>query len=172
MRYRNLLLLFSQEAAIDPYGENLVVNGGFETAGTGGDDFFASWDEEKTDGAIASESTIIHGGSKAAKITAGATKNSNVYQDITVEAGKEYIFDAWIASDGLNIQTGRVTVYELPGFGVLLNEVGSSTTTAYAKGSWTVTVPAGCTSIRIYLLCSFVDTGIAYFDDVSLREIL
>ena len=51
--------------------DEVLSNCGFETAGTGGDDVFAYWKEEKEDGAIAKETGAanIHSGSKSCKLT-------------------------------------------------------------------------------------------------------
>src|SRR4030065_403093 len=54
-----------------------ILNGGFETAGAGGADVWATWAETAGDGALANETTIVHGGREAGKDTAGAPAKTN-----------------------------------------------------------------------------------------------
>src|SRR3972149_11511009 len=77
-----------------------ILNGGFETAGAGGADVWATWDETAGDGALSNETTIVHGGSDAAKITAGSTANTKVANTITVRPGIEYVLRFWTRGDG------------------------------------------------------------------------
>jgi hypothetical protein len=71
---------------------NHVLNPGFETAGGGGADVFGGlWGETAGDGAIADETQHIHGGSHAAKLTAGPTKNTEIsYFTFGVTPGASY----------------------------------------------------------------------------------
>src|SRR3972149_3921648 len=62
-------------AADNAVNEHLA-NGGFETAGAGGADVWGSWTETAGDGALANETTLVHGGADAAKSTAGATDHT------------------------------------------------------------------------------------------------
>ena len=94
-------------------GPELLSNEGFETAGGGGLDIWADWTESASDGALANEVGIVHGGDDAAKVTAGATMDTRVYQDVTVTAGKMYRFLVWTYGDGTN--SGRYRLRDQTG---------------------------------------------------------
>src|SRR3990172_7900670 len=47
-----------------------ILNPGFEVAGAGGADIWANWVETAGDGALANETTEVHSGVDAAKMTA------------------------------------------------------------------------------------------------------
>src|SRR4030067_1992198 len=79
-----------------------IINGGFETAVAGGADIWAAWVETAGDGALANETTIVHGGSDAAKMTAGATANTKVAQTCGVIAGHVFILSFWTPGGGTN----------------------------------------------------------------------
>ena len=56
-----------------PTRSNLVLNPGFEIAGSGGDDVFANWNEDKASGTITRDGTEYHSGSYSCKLTAGGS---------------------------------------------------------------------------------------------------
>ena len=146
-----------------------ILNGGFETAGAGGADVWATWAETAGDGALANETTIVHGGSDAAKVTAGATANTKVAQTCGVIPGHVYTLSFWTRGDGTN--GGRYGVYDVSNSADIVAAVATGVTgTTYTQKTATFIAPAGCISVRIDLWCPTTDTGIAYFDDVSMRE--
>jgi hypothetical protein len=146
---------------------DLIVNGGFETAGAGAPDYFGTWAETAGDGAIADEGVIINAGSHAAKLTAGATANTFVSQDIVVRAGITYNFSFYTRGDGTN--SGRYGVYDLSNTADLIAQITTGIAgTTYTKFQVSFTTPAGCISVRVYVSCPAINTGIAYFDDVSV----
>src|SRR3990170_5387916 len=144
-----------------------ILNGGFETAGAGGADVWATWAETAGDGALANETTIVHGGSDAAKMTAGATANTKVAQTCGVIAGHVYILSFWTRGDGTN--GGRYGVYDVSNSADIVAAVATGVTgTTYTQKTATFIAPAGCISVRIDLWCPTTNTGVAYFDDVSM----
>ena len=154
-------------AADNAVNEHLA-NGGFETAGAGGADVWGSWTETAGSGALANETTLVHGGSDAAKITAGATANTKVAQTITTVAGENYELEFWTRGDGT--YAGRYGVYDVTGSA----DIVAAVTTGVAGTTYTMvqvrfTTPASCVSVRLDLWCPATNTGIAYFDDVSVK---
>src|SRR3990170_8781110 len=79
----------SGSVAADQAVNEHLANGGFETAGAGGADVWGSWTETAGDGALANETTLVHGGSDAAKITAGANAQTKKGQNLAPFAGGE-----------------------------------------------------------------------------------
>src|SRR3990170_2469103 len=145
-----------------------LANGGFETAGAGGADVWGSWTETAGDGALANETTIVHSGSDAAKITAGATANTKVAQTFATVAGENYELEFWTRGDGTN--AGRYGVYDVTGSADIVAAVTTGVTgTTYTMVQVRFTTPARCVSVRPDLWCPATDTGIAYFDDVSVK---
>jgi len=148
----------------------LLTNGEFETAGAGGADVFGTWVDTASDGAIAAETTFVHGGSKAAKLTAGATKDTNVAQTTTVVANTLYRLSFYTRGDGTN--TGRYSVYDVSNSADIITVTSTGVTgSTYVRVDITFTTPASCTSVRIKLWCPNTKNGIAYFDDVSLMRV-
>ena len=150
-----------------------LSNVGFETAGAGGADVFGSWVEAAGDGAIADETTAMHGGAHAAKLTAGATPAStpSLYQEITpVVPGHGYNVSFWTKGDGSN--AGRWGLWDATNEAWLTNY---NTISTGVTGDWyekeaQVWAPAGCLALRIYFFAPAVEGGIAYFDDVSIES--
>lgn len=167
------------EASGKTVAVDLIENGGFETAGAGGADVWGTWIETVGDGAIADEGTLVHGGSHAAKLTAGATRNTvirpsnissaNIYatNQIAVTAGVSYTLSFWTRGDGTN--AGRYSIYDQNNAAFIRSTVTTGVTgTSYTQVTYPFTAPAGCFQILITLWCPNVNAGVAYFDDVSL----
>lgn len=159
---------------VDTYATTeLITNGGFETAGVGDPDFFGTWTETAGDGAIADEGTIVNAGSHAAKLTSGATSNTSLYQAFTTIPGKSYTLTFKTTGDGTN--AGQYKVYNATGSADIVaikttGVVGSAPIAAedYATVTETFTAPASCVSVRVYLYCPPTNTGIAYYDTISV----
>lgn len=144
--------------------EGLVLNGGFETAGGGGADVFANWTETAGTGAIANSTP--HSGADAAQLTAGATLNTNVYQDIAVTPGVGMHLTFY--TRGVT-EAGRYQVYNNTAAADIVPIASTGVAgTIYTRVDVPFTVPAGCLSIRVYLWCPGVNATVAYFDDVFL----
>ena len=145
----------------------MLGNPGFETAGAGGADIWGSWTETAGDGALANETVSVHGGSDAAKVTAGALLNTQVAQAIAVVPGLEYTLSFWTRGDGTNDGRYRL-VNTSTGAAVIATASTGVTGTSYTEVSVLFTPPAGCTEVRLDFMCPGVDTGIAYYDDASV----
>jgi len=156
------------QVGVDETNDELVLNGDLETAGAG-PPIFQSWNDVTGDGALADEAVIVHGGSHSLKITAGATANTQSYQIITVIPGKQYRVSVWVYGDGAN--ESRLGIWDATNAAHIIVATGTGqTAAAWAERIFYFTAPAGCTSIWVRLICSTVNGGIGYFDDISLVE--
>lgn len=150
-------------------GVNLLSNGGFETPGAGGADVFGTWAETAGDGAVAAEAIDIHGGAKAAKLTAGATNNTVLASNgLAVVPGQSYQLTFWTRGDGVN--QGRFQIYDnTHGASIGAARIDTGVTgTVYALVTHTFVAPADCLLASVNLRCPNAVGASAYFDDVSV----
>lgn len=148
-------------------GEELVINGGFETAASTSAYVFEGWGELGSDGVVARVSAIKHSGTYCCRVTAGASANMQVGSTYRVRPGKTYVLSFWTRGDGT--YAGRYEVFN--------NDTNTnliSLTSTGIPGFWgqivvEITIPDGCNSISVRLRCPGVNGQNAYFDDVSLR---
>lgn len=153
---------------------NEIENPGFETAGGGGADVFANWVEAASDGAIAQAATDRSGsGSYSAKLTAGASTDTVVYQlQGGYSPGDDILFRFWTRSEAGDTSVGRYAIWDASNGAYIVsptnapNAVAGSTT--WYENRIIFEIPVGCTTIHARLLCPSVATDIAYFDDVLL----
>lgn len=168
------------DTAGDSFDENIwallsdttekLSNVEFETAGAGGADVFGTWVETAGDGTITNEGALVHGGTHACKLTAGATANTKVAQTISVKAGATYALSFWTRAVGVG--AGRYGVYDVTGAADIV-AIASTTVpgTSYTVAGLMFTTPAGCNQIRLDLWCPTVNADIAYFDDISITQV-
>lgn len=149
-------------------GSEDLTNGGFENAGGGGADIWANWTENASDGALANETTVVHGGSDAAKITAGSSVDTYVKQTFTPTTGRLHKLVFWARGDGthsiryqIEDDTNTEDIVALTSAGVTAAE--------YTQVTVYFTVPYNCTSVNIYFYCPNTDTAYGYVDDVSIK---
>lgn len=160
-------------AAPEPVlGAEILVNGGFETAGAGGADIWANWAENAGTGALADETTIVQAGGHAAKITAAPVSGAPVIeQDATVAANAWHILQFYARGDGTN--AGRWQIYEVTGatnITTLASTAVTATTYAQKSAVWRM-VPVN-TTVRIRALAGNAGTGaVSYFDTFSVKAI-
>jgi hypothetical protein len=86
--------------------KELCVNGSFEIAGAGGADIFATWTETASDGTVARVTTDNKTGKVCASLTAGASVNTNLYENITVTPGKAYVLSFYVRDLSTETVTG------------------------------------------------------------------
>jgi len=144
-----------------------LTNGDFETAGSG--TTFDSWSETESDGSIDDETTNVHGGSHALKLTSGATQDTRVYQTFGSNlAGKVVTFRMWMRGDGT--LSGRYAVYANGADSYIISATsgGGVTGTTYAEVMRSFVCPAGTTSVTLYCWSPAGNGNYAYFDDVSV----
>ena len=149
---------------------NLVTYPGFETAGGGGADVFAGWNE-LTAGAsqVVDEVVNVHGGGHAAKLVSTATDNSAVYKDITVVPGRSYLLSMWTRGDGSD--HGRFYVYDADHAEYIVEAATNEPGTDYVQVTAGFVAPAGCTTIQIGFKSPEYIAATVYFDDISLIDL-
>ncbi len=151
-------------------GSELLSNTGLEIAGSGDPDFWGSWTESAGDGALADETSSFHGGARAAKATAGASANTYIKQAIAVTGGKTYKTTFWTRGDGT--YSGQYALWDATNnMAITATTTASVTGATYTKITKYFTAPLTCSSAEIYLYCSSTNTGITYFDDISIAEV-
>jgi hypothetical protein len=150
---------------------NLLANGGFEIAGGGGGDVFASWTEVlggPPPGAIADELVIVQAGAHAAKLTASLFTDTTLTSDaIAVTPGTGYTLTFW--TRGLGVGPGRYAVWDATNAAWIL----AATSTAvpgvvYTQVTYAFTAPAGCLALQVVFLCPAAPGLVAYFDTAAL----
>ena len=159
-------------------GVEQLANGGFEiSGGSVPGATFESWINYAPDGAIADETTLVHSGSHAAKITAGPAHYSFVFQTIAVVPGATSVLTFWTRGDGTH--AGRVFVYDNNNGAFIVDRVTTGVPgTTYTQVSVPFTSPAlggspfkfACESVLVGMVCPSTNGGIAYFDNVSVRD--
>lgn len=148
-------------------GAEILTNTGFETAGAGGADIWEDWIETASDGALANETTIVHDGSDAAKLTAGASTDTRIHQLYFPVGGQTYSYSFYARGDGTH--AGRYAIYDSTNSSYLVSLTSTGVTgTSYTEVSGSFTVPSSCELVRVSLYCPSTDTGVCYFDDVSV----
>ena len=157
-------------------GAEVLSNTGFETAGAGGANIWANWIEAVGDGSgtIADETTLTHAGSHAAKLTSSGVNwfSPQVNYSPTVTPSQNYQISFWTRGDGTH--AGKYSILDATHTAYLNASSSGLTTgvtgTTYTQVTTTVAIPAGCTSITIFLVPDNAGAGnVAYFDDVSLK---
>lgn len=157
----------------DAEGDNILENPSFETAGAGGADVFANWNETASDGAIADETSIVDDESHAAKLTAGASVNTKIVSDEITSGftvGKRQIINFMTRNDGTNPGRYQIEYYTDGWYDSI-----ALTETCLSEGEYSnvcnsFTILAGTTKLRLTLMCPDVSTKIAYFDSFFLIE--
>lgn len=149
-------------------GAELQTNGDFETAGGGGADIFGTWVEFASDGAIADEGVIVHGGSHACKLTAGPSVDTCVIGGSgNIQEYQTYYLSFWARGDGSH--AGRYGVYDaINGAWIIPITTTGITAAAYTQVSATFVAPAGCAAANLYLYCPSTNGAVCYFDDVGM----
>jgi len=148
----------------------LVVNGGFETAGAGGADVFGTWTESAGNGAIAAETGAgnFRGGSKSAKLTTGADTAVSINQDITVIVGYTYTLSYWVKGDG-TVNKSAYAIYDNSNSeNIVAKTAIAAATASFQNIVVSFTAPTGCTSVKITLHGAATEGAICYLDDVSV----
>ena len=149
----------------------LVTNPGFETLGAN-PPVWANWGQYYSTGALANETTLVHSGSNAVKLTRGSAGGADpfIYQlSIPVTAGQLYELSFWTRGNGS--QAGAYSLYDETNATYIDTSVSTGISgTIYTKFIRQFTAPVGCTHVRIYCLTAGPTGSIVYFDDVSLRK--
>ena len=157
---------------------NRLSNPGFETAGEGGADVFASWAEQTDSGnaTITRGSTTPdpHGGSYYCEIysVAGGDVEGNVNQDVAVIPGERYRLTVWGRISGIYASMQpRWGVWDNTNSKWIVPREGTSlfSSLEWQQASLYFTVPTGCVSLKVVLYMNINIDSTVYFDDVSLN---
>ncbi|HBM80518.1 MAG TPA: hypothetical protein DD426_06745, partial [Clostridiaceae bacterium] len=147
--------------------QNLILNSGFETAGSGTNaaDKWGTWNNTNT--VYSLDSAVFHSGTKSLKISTTSSGGAN--QLINVEAGKSYRLGLWIKADKV---AGKVR-YKFKRNGVY------DSSWQYTPGSsatdWTyiekvIQIPGDAQQIQIEVYMA--GQGAVWFDDVSFIKLV
>lgn len=151
-------------------GGDILLNGGFESAGAGGADVFASWTEYTSNGTIVDETTVVQAGTHACKLTRGtADYDPYLYQNFTtVSAGQVYTLTGYAQSSVA--AKARVSVYDNTHSAYIdsIEQVAVGGTNAWGSFSRSFTIPTDCVSIRIMCYAPTTAASIAYYDSLAL----
>jgi hypothetical protein len=156
---------------------NLCVNSGLELWRTS-PNIPTGWSYQLANGgAITPETTSVHGGASAAKITAGTAQAYNTKLILicggagkSIDAltpGTAYTLSFWSHGDGTT--NPIYSIYDNTHSASIKADTGTGYTSAtiYSQTTWSFVVPAGCLSLSITFYAGAVN-GSSYFDDISL----
>lgn len=142
---------------------NILLNPGFETAGGGGADLWANWVETANSSIFSDETTTVHGGSHAAKMTWAAGSRGWIGQTITVAANTRYTLQFW----AYGTAQGSISVYDQSNGVFIIPTVSFTPSVSWGQYWQTFTTPATCTSIQIFLYAPPA-SGYVIYDDASV----
>jgi|GEM_PF-889411 len=157
-------------------GVEQFSNTGFETAGAGGSDIWANWAETiMSGGTIADETTSVHAGSHAAKLTSSGINWFSpqlTYNSFAVTPGQLYQLSFWTRGDGTH--AGKYSLLDATHSTYINSSSGGLTTgvtgTTYTQVTTTFEAPADCTAVTfIFVPDNTAASYVAYFDDISLK---
>ena len=146
---------------------SLLSNPGFETAGGGGADVFSAWVETAGSGAIAIETGSVHGDTNAAKLTCGASDDTQIQLNFVSVVGTIYTLKFW--TRGASAHAGRYKIYDVTNSA----DIVALATTGITGDTYTeVTVTFTSTSVSTGIIFKPGATSgyIAYFDDLTLTS--
>jgi hypothetical protein len=127
----------------------------------------AYWPLQVGTGAIADEAVLVHGGAKAAKLTAGSSANTYLFENIRCNPSSTVTLKFWTRGDGTYAGRYAVRNWTTQAWIVSLKTTGV-TGTDYTEVTEVISVPATCNVIQIYFYCPSTNSGIAYFDDITV----
>ena len=149
----------------------MMVNGGFETAGGGTPDIFGTWVEAAGNGAIAQEAGAgnFHGGAKSCKLTTGADGLVKVTQTFVSIPGYHYNFSYWVKGDGAVHKVRHQIVDNTHSADILPLAAAVYTPTAQFQNIIvSFEAPAACLEIAMVIAGDAIEGSICYVDDVSV----
>lgn len=160
--------------------DDAVANGGFETAGAGGSDDFASWFEYESGGStnIRDTSELYSGTASFKQIIDGSNSEAYVYQALTLVPGLKYRLSLKYRNSASG-KTARIMLYD-SGFNGGLRPDGTFGTnpaadtidlpnsTSWASYSIDFYAHADYSSYLLYLSRGSAASSSIWFDDVSL----
>lgn len=152
--------------------KRLVINGGFETDG-GSPPVAANWSEFIAGGdSITAETNLdfVASGARAIELVNGGGGSSNISQDIEgfVPHG---VYRISFATRGDGTVGGQYAIYDVVNTGYMVEQVATDViSTGYRRITNELTMPEGCTTVRLYLFVPSA-TGSAWYDDVEVAPV-
>jgi len=141
-----------------------IINGTFEDGLTG-------WTLNEGSGSVDDETTIVHSGEHAIKITGGLLGDVSFYQDVSITPGSVYEFNAWLKR---TLVSGTIdfTLSIGEGSPFLTKEI--SVGTDYQESLFYVGIPTGSSysTLRIGFKDSNNGNLLTYIDDFSFKKVL
>jgi hypothetical protein len=168
----NTVRFYKDRAIVVGFDGDDIGNHDFETAGGGGADVFGSWTESASDGAIADGTTEAYRGDSCAKLTAGVSVDTHLWQQIThgLSAGDSYSLKFWTKGDG-SAASSRFRLWDVENAGWINALTDTGVTANYwTQATYTDTIPSGCTNIQIFLYCADTNTEVVYFDQIQFLD--
>lgn len=160
-------------------GADLVLNGGFETAGGGGADVFADWVESNTNGTVSQATAYVKAGTYSCALSIKTNTGGSfaqVEQTIAVTAVTPYALKFWwFVHDRLGTMRDGVQyrVWDATNSAVIKDwEIFKYTSEDFTEEIASFTTPTGCISIEIeFKTADASDSSIiSYVDAVTLFE--
>jgi len=164
---------YTRIGAATEYGEDLIVNGGFEESGQNenGELEFTGWTRSQAAGTLI-EVSAGQAGSSAVKLTTANVEAEppRLYQDVSVAPGTGYRLSAWARGDGLHQGSIRVQAVLDGVYHWISNRRDTLVTgTDWTQITYDLATPAACATLRITLSGSRAQFGACLFDGVTLR---
>ena len=126
------------------------------------------WTLINSGGSFARESSAIHSGTYATKITR-ATGPVTMLETLNVTAGNYYLLSFWTRGDGTN--AGRYAIYDGTHVSYLIAATTTGVTgTTYTRFSAIFQIPSGCTTIQPQFSTT-TGASSTYFDDISVTPL-
>ena len=156
--------------------DEVILNGGFETAGAGGEDVLADWTEHKSENAtIIKDGTVAHSGTASARLyIPNAGHYAMLWQSMELTPRKRYSMKLrYKTSPGVNANlhfkdSGSNVALKADGtWGAVGTGINLSPQTNFTETTIIFLVHENYTNYNIYLGTTG-DTGYIYWDDVSI----
>lgn len=147
---------------------NRIMNPGFELLGTGSPDTFTGWTESGTGAIVDGGPTNVMSGTHSCKITAPVDVGTRVYQNVTqMVPGTVMFLTFWTRGDG--VDDGNYQIEDITNSApITAREHTTMTSTSWGLMVVPITIPAGCTEIRVSLYCPSSGSAFAIFDHLQL----
>lgn len=150
---------FETAGAGETLGSELIGNPGFETAGAGGADVFASWIEATAGtSTVNSEAVVTHGGAKACRLDIDASNSAATVSQLVLTIGQRYRYSFWAKAD-----SGTPSIFA----GDLNAAVPVTLSTTYTQYTGTFFA----TSTVFGFTRNSAASKSIYIDDVSVKQI-
>lgn len=187
------------ERAVKAAAVNLVTNGDFETTGSGGNaSYWSNPSNIATEWSVSSNpnpptanspmisvvNDIIHSGNNGLKIDGTNNTGTRLFISKVINlpagsAGKKFRFATWLKTDNITGNTIGFRFQQFPQANGAGTQIKSVDVTKSGTMDWTQInndqeIASNCVSVKISIIhgTSAAAKGIAWIDDVSLKEVI